>query len=114
MNQRDLLELVNSLLDPPTRAIYGTDAFSIFTNALGISMGSVTDFDAEGDIRFQYAPDEVDRRIRHVRTLIEQGLSSYQAIAVYLQSSPRLDPLSEWDIPSTAPSKRKRKPGSAI
>ena len=99
MKQRDLLELADILLDSPTREIYGMDAFSIFTNSLGISAGSVIDLDAKGNIRFQCARDEVERRIRHVKTGKEKGLSFHQSMELYFLNLPQGDPLAEFDPP---------------
>lgn len=114
MKHRDLLELADTLLDSPTREVYGMDAFSIFANALGISTGSVIDLDTRGNIRFQCAPDEVERRIRHVQTGKEQGLSFYQSMGLYFQNAPRPDPLAEFDAPSSKSHRQKRKPGRSI
>lgn len=114
MKQRDLLELADTLMDSPTREIYGVDAFSIFANSLGISTGSVIDLDAKGNIRFQCERDEVERRIRHVQTGKEQGLSFYQSIGLYFQNCPQPDPLAEFDSLSSKSSKQKRRPGRVI
>jgi hypothetical protein len=114
MKQRDLLDLADTLLDSPTREIYGVDAFSIFANSLGISSGSVLDLDAKGEIRFQCAPAEVERRIRHVKAGKEQGLSFFQSMDSYLQHSPQPDPLAEFDPPSSETYKQKRRPGRVI
>ena len=114
MKQRDLLELADTLMDLPTREIYGVDAFSIFSNSLGISTGSVIDLDAKGNIRFHCEFDEVERRIRHVKTGKEQGLSFHQSIGLYLQNSPQPDPLSEFDSSSSISYKQKRRPGRVI
>lgn len=114
MKQSDLLELADTLLDSPTRAVYGMDAFSIFTNTLGISTGSVTELDAKGNIRFQCAPDEVERRILHVKAGKEKGLSFYQSMELYFQNLPRPDPLAEWDSPTSKLHRQKRKAGRFI
>lgn len=114
MKQRDLLELADTLLDAPTREMYGMDAFSIFTNSLGISTGSVTELDARGNIRFQCAPDEVERRIRHVKTGKEKGLSFYQSMELYFRNSPRPDPLAEFDSPPRKSHGHKRKAGGSV
>lgn len=114
MKQRDLLELADTLLDSPTREIYGVDAFSIFANSLGISSGSVIDLDAKGEIRFQCARDEVERRIRHVKAGKKQGLSFYQSMGSYLQNFPQADPLAEFDPLSSESYKQKRTPGRVI
>lgn len=114
MKQHDLLELADILLDSPTRDVYGTDAFSIFANTLGISTGSVIDLDAKGNIRFQCAPDEVERRIRHVKTGKEKGLRFYQSMGLYFQNAPQPDPLAEFDAPSSESRGQKRKPGRSV
>lgn len=114
MKQRELLELMDTLLDLSTREIYGMDAFSISTNSLGISTGSVIDLDAEGNIRFQCPRDEVNRRIRHVKAGKELGLSFDESMGSYFQNSPQSDPLAAFDSYPQKSDLQKRKPGSVI